>query len=127
MILEYKNKHYDKVFADHADLKLFYYYLIDDVGPHIDRAIAWLHNTSYDYTHGNFSYIEKLPKDKMIMGCMHTDEPEDWAFECSIDQLVSALQQWKEALKNAPHPIMIQRDDDGDFHIFALPEKRETD
>ena len=85
----------------------------DVVGPNGARSFKkWIFDERYPDANSNFSFLEK-EGNNIIIGCDHwVNDPYEWTFECTKNQLAYILDQWAELVPLRPKEIIIIQDGD---------------
>lgn len=84
-------------------------FLQSDAGSRIYNWIDWLKNTRYKDTSSNFSFLEK-EGNNIVIGCQFSEDPYEWTFESSIDDLVYILEEWQKLCSAKKREIIITRE-----------------
>ncbi len=130
LILELsQNRYYQPINYNPNNNLLFLYEFFRDIFDEFDEYIKIFSNPDFEYTQTDFTFIER-EGDTMIIGSHLVIDYEDQyknTLQCTPQQLIDVLQQWRNVLKNKPQKIILQQDENGDFHIFALPDHKEIE
>ncbi len=125
LLLQSLNNHYYPKNHNPCNNLLYLYEFFSEMYGDVEKYINHLLSPSFKSFYNNYAFIKCEGDTDVIIGC-ELDEMENQCenfLKCTRDQLIDAFRQWGNALKIRPSRIMIQRDDSGDLHIFALPEE----
>lgn len=104
-----QNIYFPEIYNDDSML-LLSKFLTDDSGcSGSDRWINWLRSTNETARGGNYTWLEK-EEGNIIMSSQYTDDPYEWTFESTIDDLVYILQEWQKLCSVKKREIIITRE-----------------
>jgi len=104
-------RYYFPVKSGYSDLDMLGAFLHSDVGMDVKSRPCpfknWIYDDQRQDTGSNFSFLEKKGE-KIIIGCEHwKDDPYEWTFECTREQLAHILDRWAELVPLRPKEIII--------------------
>lgn len=99
-----------------AHLEMLGAFLASDVvgpwGAHVFKE--WIFDDTSEDISGNLNFLEK-ENDRIIISSHFSDNPYEWTFECTKEQLAHILDRWAELVPLQPKEIIII--EDGDSYI----------
>ena len=112
-----KERWYQKVAIDSAELDLLCNFLTDDVRKDGRSFKEWI-NSSHEETGSNATYLEKYDDDNEIH--LSSDYADDgFVFITTKEQLFSIIEQWEKLYQQQPDEIIISQDDIGKITLIG--------